>query len=172
MELGALICTPKQPKCPLCPVRIHCKAYRIGRVHEFPNLTPRIAATQRHFVAFIIPHRGRFLVQQRPAGVVNAHLWEFPNLEITASNPNLIQLVRDQLGLSLTDLAEHCTIKHTITRYRITLQAFHAKTSRVPLAGRSVPGLNDSTSRWLALVQLNALPFTSAHRKILHRLGV
>jgi hypothetical protein len=54
-----------------------------------------------------------------------------------------------------------CTIKHSITRYRITLEA-----RRAQLAKRTgkIPG------RWLTLKQLHRLAFTSAHKKILARL--
>ena len=82
MELGALICTPKQPQCRLCPVQKLCLAHRTGRVDSLPNLGPRAAATARHFLAFVLENQGRYLVRQRPAGVVNAHLWEFPNVGI------------------------------------------------------------------------------------------
>src|SRR6185436_19194490 len=79
MELGAVICTPRQPKCPLCPVRKLCVAGRENRTKEIPNLSQARASTKRRFAAFVIERKGRFLVRRRPASVVNAHLWEFPN---------------------------------------------------------------------------------------------
>ena len=82
MELGALVCTPRNPQCEICPVKKLCVAFREGRIGELPNLGKREAATARRFVAFVVERNGRFLVRQRPAGVVNAHLWEFPNVEI------------------------------------------------------------------------------------------
>lgn len=36
IELGALICTPKNPKCDACPLRADCRAYALGRVEDFP----------------------------------------------------------------------------------------------------------------------------------------
>jgi len=170
MELGALVCTPAQPKCLPCPIRSHCEAFRLQRVGEFPNLGPRIATTNRHFVAFVIQHRNRFLVQQRPAGQVNAHLWEFPNLEIARPTPDLAQLARDHFGASLTRLTELRAIKHTITRYRITLQVCRATTIRRS-SFNVQPSMFSSNPRWLTLAQLNELAFTSAHRKILAQLS-
>jgi len=82
MELGALVCTPRQPQCRICPMKKLCVAFRENRVEELPNLGRRTAATARRFIAFAVNRQGRFLVRQRPAGVVNAHLWEFPNVEI------------------------------------------------------------------------------------------
>ena len=84
MELGALVCTPRNAQCSLCPVKKLCVAFRDNRVEALPNLERREPATARRFAAFVIERDGKFLVRQRPAGVVNAHLWEFPNVELKA----------------------------------------------------------------------------------------
>ena len=47
MELGALICTPKQPKCLLCPVRANCVAYRTGKAGQLPNYEITVDLEQR-----------------------------------------------------------------------------------------------------------------------------
>ena len=164
MELGAIVCTPKQPNCPQCPVQRHCTARRTGRVDQLPNLGARAPATARRFAAFVIERRGHFLVRQRPAGVVNAHLWEFPNMEISATSPDLKVIAKKELGLALAIVEKLCVIKHTITRYRITLEAWRAKI-KSPLR-KSARGIT-----WLTPAELNNLAFTSAHRKILDKIA-
>ena len=163
MELGALICTPRQPRCGICPMAKHCVAYRQGRVHELPGLSRRIRATPRRFVAFVAQKRGLFLVRQRPAGVVNAHLWEFPNLELAPGDSNLQRAASQALGVRLAKLELLGTIKHSITRYRITLEAYRITVPR----GAAVRA---ASGQWLDERQLNRLAFTSAHRRILHQL--
>jgi A/G-specific adenine glycosylase len=74
MELGAVICTPRQPQCARCPARRFCLARKLDRASEFPNLGPRQATTFRRMAALVLEHRGRVLVRQRPAGVLNGHL--------------------------------------------------------------------------------------------------
>lgn len=81
MELGALICTPRQPECRACPWRRSCAARRHGLADQLPETGPRAPSTARHFLVFLVPRRGRWLVRQRPAGGVNAGLWEFPTIE-------------------------------------------------------------------------------------------
>jgi A/G-specific adenine glycosylase len=165
MELGALVCTPRQPQCLLCPVRPHCDAFRTSKVESLPNLGERTTATQRKFFAFIIEHQSRFLVTQRPAGVVNAHLWEFPNLEVDSNLAQPLSRIEIQdLNLSLNPTAPLCTIKHTITRYRITLQVFLATLAN-PKAQIDLP------TQFKTLAELHHLPFPSAHKKILKKLG-
>jgi A/G-specific adenine glycosylase len=164
MELGALICTPRRPQCLICPVQKFCMAYREGRTEELPNLGERQAATARYFTAFVIHHGDKYLVRQRPAGVVNAHLWEFPNVETGAplveSQILAAEFAAQGIGKPSGDLTPLCTIKHSITRYRITLDVFQVTVARPA----------KKVGRWLTVPEMQTLAFTSAHGKILKKL--
>src|SRR4029077_2737319 len=109
MELGALICSPKSPRCPDCPLKSNCIAHRKRIVHLLPNIPRRIPATPRRFFAFVINRNSRFLVRQRPSGVVNAHLWEFPNLE-TNGETDLNKIAQTALGFRPESLQQLRTI--------------------------------------------------------------
>jgi A/G-specific adenine glycosylase len=160
MELGATICSPKNPRCGGCPVQKHCAALKTNRVHRIPNLPARVKPTARRFIAFVVSHRDRFLVRQRPGGVVNARLWEFPNVEVTdAASANLEAIIKKSLGLPLAPAAKLCTIRHCITRYRITMDVFSGQ----------VTGPTDNGS-WLTLQEIDARALASAHRKIVNEL--
>ena len=102
-------------------------------------------------------------VRQRPAGVVNAHLWEFPNLELPPDDSDLERAARRVLKSRPKGLEPLCTIKHSITRYRITLEAYRVVSDRSARVPRG-------TGRWLDPKRLSQLAFTSAHRQILRRL--
>ena len=174
MELGALICTPRDPKCLICPISKHCFAFKHNRIHEFPNLDKRPAATVRHFAAFVMERDGSFLVRQRPEGVVNAHLWEFPNIELIGVPVNPSVAAKELFGFAPRDVKPLCTIKHSITRYRITVEAFliGAPSTR-PARSRQnrldLPtGCSAFLQRWLTISELHTLSFPSAHKKILN----
>jgi A/G-specific adenine glycosylase len=177
MELGATICTPRSPNCPACPVKKLCVARKENLQDQLPNLGKRTSPTARRFIAFVIERNGKFFVRQRPAGVVNAHLWEFPNVEVGVNDGKARHSVRaaasqapngaqrtdgpcQQTDFRITSTKPLCAIKHSITRYRITLEAWHAEVAK-PL---------NTLGRWLKPSQLNKLAFTSAHKKILVRL--
>src|SRR5258706_2793697 len=81
MELGAVICTTVAPQCDRCPVQNRCIAFRKRCVERLPFRSKKSPATARHFVGVVLEHRGCYLVRKRPADVVNANLWEFPNME-------------------------------------------------------------------------------------------
>lgn len=163
MELGALICTPRAPRCSACPLAKHCVAYLQDRALELPSPGRRVRSTPRRFAAFVAQRRGRLFVRQRPTGIVNAHLWEFPNVELSPEDADLKRAARRALGIRPKELEPLGTVRHSITRYRITLEAY-----------RVVGGHADPTragkGRWLDRNRLNQLAFTSAHRQILRRL--
>jgi len=164
MELGALICTPRQAQCGVCPVRPHCVAFREDRVESLPNLGDRPTTTTRRFAAWVIERQGKFLVRQRPAGVVNAHLWEFPNVELADAKIGAEAAFRSAFGVAAHGLAPLLAIRHSITRYRITVEAF-----RVDPGAASV--VVDGAV-WKSRAQMRRLAFASAHRKILGALAL
>jgi len=164
MELGALICAPKKPKCSICPVADFCSAFRNNRVHQFPHRAERPRPTARRFFAFVAQKNDGFLVRQRPAGIVNAHLWEFPNLEILQKDGDVKAAALNIFGIRPAAIASLCTINHTITRYRIKLEVFRIIDNR---AGHfSIDG-----GKWLNKRKLRLLPFPSAHQRIITYLG-
>ena len=173
MELGALVCTPRNPQCRICPAQKLCVAFRENRVETLPNLGNRTQTTNRRFVAFVVERNGRFLVRQRPAGVVNAHLWEFPNIECDVK-PDVESAAKGVLGVQPVRLELFCTIKHSITRYRITLEAWRAHFGGTSYTSpRSKPIKSGAhairpseTGVWRTPAQMRQLAFTAAHKKL------
>jgi A/G-specific adenine glycosylase len=167
MELGATLCTPRRPNCSACPVRTRCVAHRIGRTADFPALAPRPAPTTRRFLALLVEHRKKWLVRRRPETGVNRGLWEFPNLEVTSAPLGPDEVAAQLLGLAPAQLRvqRFHTIHHSITRYRIALEAHHVGLSPGPTSRfGNVPS---TRGRWLTLEQMDRLPFTGAHRRLL-----
>src|SRR5208282_5585647 len=174
MELGALVCTPRNPQCLFCPVKKLCVAFQENRVNALPNLGKRETTTARHFVAFVAERNGRFLVRQRPAGVVNAHLWEFPNVEILNGKFNPELTAKNTLGVETPGIEPFCTVKHSITRYRITLEAFRMSLGGTsytsPHPKRAMSGTRKTRPSkigfWKTPAQMRRLAFTAAHKRL------
>jgi len=67
MDLGATICTPKNPACALCPWQARCAAHKAGTMLAFPVKAPRRAKPVRYGHAFVVVDgRGAVLLGQRP----------------------------------------------------------------------------------------------------------
>lgn len=160
MELGALVCLPRTPRCDVCPLRGDCLAAKRGQVSKFPSPPPKKEVRRRHAFSYVLRCGDQVLVRQRPIGQVNAGLWEFPTFESandTAAHP---------APLASLPLTPFHSVRHTITHHRIHLQSWQA---RVPKT--SGPKLAKSLhAQWVAQSSLSALPFSSAQSKLRVRL--
>jgi adenine-specific DNA glycosylase len=94
--------------------------------------------------------------------VVNARLWEFPNTEVTLAETDYKKNARAALGFDPGPLKPLGSLKHTITRYRITVDVFGTDL-RNGATGKPVDG------RWFNPAHLSSLAFASAHGKILRQ---
>jgi A/G-specific adenine glycosylase len=67
MDLGATICTPRGPRCVLCPLSAHCLAFRRGDPEHFPVKPPKAARPHRRGTAYWLEEDGHVLLVRRPA---------------------------------------------------------------------------------------------------------
>ena len=71
MDLGAMICRPKEPRCGECPLRTHCRAFASGEPESFPERKQRKARPHRYGVAFWTVRDGHvWLVRRPPSGLL------------------------------------------------------------------------------------------------------
>ncbi len=169
MELGATVCTPKQPACASCPVCGQCAARAEGLVDQLPETAKRPATTAVHMVAALVWRRGRVLVTQLPGDAPRwAGMWQFPNAERrTKETPEqaLNRAVRESVGLDAEATGLVAVVRHGVTRYRITLDAYRANAQGRPRA------LGCQALRWCAPTELETLAMPAAHRKIAGKLA-
>ncbi len=161
MELGAVVCTPRAPRCGACPLTRECVARRDGLIAELPRKGPAGPTRSRHVLAFLCVRRGRTLVRQRPTVGVNAELWELPGQPGAAAVPPL-ETARGLLGAGVREVRPFLTVRHAITRNRITLEVYRVEFAPAARVPRSV-------GRWATRVTLDRLAFAAAHRRILDR---
>ena len=84
MELGALICTPKNPKCEECPVKALCQAYQTGKVDDYPVKEKKLKKVEEKYYVLIIEKDHKIGMIKRPEDGLLAHLWGLPMVEDTA----------------------------------------------------------------------------------------
>jgi A/G-specific adenine glycosylase len=86
MELGAMVCTPKSPTCPECPVTDMCLGRQQGREKELPLKTKAKKARPVFRFAALVEgmgvNAGKVLVRQRPDTGLLAKMWELPHIEV------------------------------------------------------------------------------------------
>lgn len=167
MELGALICTPKKPACPQCPVQPHCRAYRADTVEFRPLPTARDKRIDIIMACGIIVHHEQFFIQQRLADDIWGGLWEFPGgrlLERETPEHCAVREVEEETGWRVSDPVPFMTVVHHYTRYRVTLHAFFCR-SPVPLPKPVLTAA--SRYAWVPLAGLVDYPFPAGHRQLI-----
>lgn len=81
MELGATVCTPKNPMCSLCPVQEHCYAYTHNVQDELPVKTKKGASRIEMYDALYCRRDGKTAYVKRPDAGLLAGMWQYPLTE-------------------------------------------------------------------------------------------
>jgi A/G-specific adenine glycosylase len=169
MELGALVCTPRQPDCRTCPLRGPCRALKSGKPELFPA-RPIARQIPHHNVAIALIYRGeRLFVDQRPYGGLLGGLWEFPGGKIAEGETVEQALQRElaeEFSMTVEIQASLLPVAHAYSHFKVTLHPrlcrFIGMNSR---AGEGPPW------RWIALEELTQLAMPKANRKVIAQLN-
>jgi A/G-specific adenine glycosylase len=82
MDLGATVCTPRQPRCPVCPWRDRCAGFATGRAETYPRKAAKKDRPVRHAAAFWIERAdGAVLLRRRPATGLLGGMMEVPSTD-------------------------------------------------------------------------------------------
>lgn len=157
MELGATVCTPKNPQCLICPVRAHCQAAVAGVQDRIP-LPKKTKATPLHRRSVVCIRDGdRYLVEQRPPKGRWAGLWQFITRE--RATPSQLQ---SQLGFAISKLRRLGVICHALTHRRYEFTAYVA----------NFEGKRKVGQIWVTLDELDTYPLSKPQLSIAKLLAV
>ena len=165
MELGALVCRPRNPLCAECPLRPACKAARKGLTAEIPLAPARKRIPHVDMVAVVVRKRGRILLVKRSEDRMLGGLWEFPGGKREASESladAAKRTCRDVSGIDVTPGPMRCTVKHTYSHFQITLHVFAARLH----GGRLCAGEGCTRAQWVSAVDLQTLAMPITARKV------
>jgi len=171
MELGATLCTPRNPHCLACPVRRHCDAHAQGDAEQLPIKKKKPKQRPMRAVAAWIEREGRILAVRRPEEGLMAGLWELPGGEIEAKDEpkdRLAEVLRSAVGLQIRDVEPIGRIEHLFTHRRLALEVFRCRSDR----GARVRRQGFVAHRWLRPEAMLELAHAGPTRKALKLLGV
>ena len=165
MELGAVVCTPRNPACPSCPLRAGCVALRTGRTGTLPRRRPARPIPTIDASIAVLARQRRVLIQRRPSNGLLGGLWEFPggkSLPGESPQQTLIRECREELGIAGVIQADLGAVEHTYSHFRVRLHVFGCREGEGRLACRH-------PHKWVSLRGLAAYPLPAANRKFLAR---
>jgi len=164
MELGALICLPRNPKCTECPVARLCAAYKENKQAVLPVMKEKAATPHITVTAGILHRDGRVLIARRPSSGLLGGMWEFPGGKVEPGETHAQALVRElneELGIQ-AEVGEFLgRYKHAYTHFKVTLFAYHATT-----ATAEIKSLQPSELRWVKFTELDSYPMGKIDRMI------
>jgi len=153
MELGALICRPKNPKCDLCPLQENCVAFHDNRVLELPYLTPIKKQKEFYYITLIISTADGIYVRKRTESLLEG-LYEYPQF----LNENIFN-VTDELeekGIWINVISSPLMYKHVFSHQIWYMQVYEATLLSKP----------DSSWILIPFTKILETPMAIAHRKI------
>ncbi len=168
MELGATICTPRQPRCDVCPITAHCEAKRLDLQAQLPLKTKRKPLPHFDVTAAVIRRNGRLLIAQRPFGGRLGGLWEFPGGKVEAGEtlPQCLRReIKEELGFRIKVGDFITSIDHAYTHFKITLHAFECTV----MSGEPRKlGVEDF--KWVRMSELSKYAFAKTDLRIIEAL--
>jgi A/G-specific adenine glycosylase len=162
MELGALVCTPRRPDCPECPVAGQCAARALGRVESIPLPRPRRRPPVVEVAAAWIARSGGLALVRRPGRGVLAGFWELPQADVGAgADP------RAELAAALTQLgARRVAVGETLAR--VDHAMFNRRAQLTAYATRAILG---KRLTFTSPAELAVRPLTTASRKLIRKIA-
>lgn len=87
MDFGATHCTPKNPRCNLCPLHQNCFAFRHQATASLPVKSKKMVKKERHFHFLVFNRQGKVCIRKRTGKDIWQHLYEFPHIELAFPLP-------------------------------------------------------------------------------------
>lgn len=131
MELGALVCKPRQPLCNECPLSRHCAALHSGQQENLPRPATPSRIVRCAFFSAVIGHKDRFLLMRNQCGPFLRQFWEFPRLKKSNMEEEILRRrFRDELGLHLKIERILPPVSHQITYRKLHFHPCVARLQR------------------------------------------
>jgi A/G-specific adenine glycosylase len=165
MDLGATVCTPRNPRCDVCPLEGVCRAHWMGKERDYPHKAPR-RPVPHYDVAVAVVHRGgRILIGRRHARGLLGGLWELPGGKVRHGEPLAVAVRREtaeEMGIRVRVLGPVATVRHAYSHFRVTLHAFRCRY----VSGRC-RAIGCEAFRWVGPGELRRYAFPAANLRIL-----
>ncbi|MDP7008808.1 MAG: A/G-specific adenine glycosylase [Phycisphaerales bacterium] len=152
MELGATVCTPKNPTCARCPLKHDCISNKEGSQHLIPPPKKPVKRTEEHHYAVILSSKGKIALEQRGMNGLWAGMWQVPTLE----SPTQLQEPEVLEALEIKNDVEILgSFEHKLTHRIVTFVVYHSEVN------------NQDRYVWHTVDELDSVPLATAQKKVI-----
>ncbi len=169
MELGALVCLPKNPACSECPMQTVCAAFAKGAVEKYPKLKKKKKVPHIVVGAAVVSNRkGEVLIAQRKQSDMLGGLWEFPGGKLEPDETIeecIARELKEELGINVEVGEFFMTVKHAYSHFTMTLHVYRARI----ISGRPRT-LDCADYRWVKVPSLGTFAYSKADLHVVEKL--
>ena len=163
MDLGATVCSTRQPACLLCPLAGMCVAHAAGTPERFPVKSKRVKRGRRQHALLWLRQGERLLLQQRPETGVWAGLWSLPEFASA-------QVLQERVAHWPGQGEWLPVIEHALTHFDWTLQPLVwtlPEEAQPPADGLETAGESAPKSKWVSEAQALAMGLPAPVRRLI-----
>ena len=168
MELGALVCTPKSPSCPTCPLAKECYAFNNLCVPALPYKSKKAPVPHKTIAVGIVRKGKRVLIAKRKADQMLGGLWEFPGGKVEDGESIVaaaLREIKEETNLDVCVGEKLIAVNHAFSHFKITIHVFMCEY----VTGTVLPNSSDEL-RWVRVDELENFAFPSANQRIISAL--
>ena len=158
MDLGAGVCTRRQPRCSACPLAAGCVAYGKGLTARLPASKPKKTLPQRRTTMLVLQHAGEVLLEKRPPTGIWGGLWCFPE---AAPGDDIRKICARRFGASVNAAEPLPLLEHGFTHFRLTIRPQRLRVARL------APHAAEPGHVWLTVEEAKAAAVPTPVKRIL-----
>ncbi len=119
MDLGATVCTRKNPQCESCPLQVDCQAYQQGIMNQLPTPKPKKSLpTKEVAMLLILNNKNQLLLEKRPPAGIWGGLWSLPESDV---DDDIEDYCQDSLALTVSLITKLNVLKHSFSHYHLNI---------------------------------------------------
>ena len=158
MDLGANVCVPRDPQCPICPVNADCVARIEDRVAELPGRKSRAPVRRKRISMLVVLRGGEVLLEKRAPSGIWGGLWSLPE---AAADAAPAEFLAREWGLVADEARALEPFEHAFTHFTLEVAPWQVTLAR----GSQVA--EGKAATWLALSEVQAAALPSPVKKLL-----
>jgi len=161
MDLGATVCTPRRPRCVICPVMAACRARKLGLAEDLPRRAPKAPKPTRRGLAFVLARKdGAILLRKRPAKGLLAGMDEVPSSPWREGKLHPEKALADAPVPARWQILDGL-VRHTFTHFHLELAVARAAATTGRLA-ELAPGTS-----WCTVDRMTERALPTVMRKVI-----
>lgn len=160
MELGALVCTPRQPRCDDCPVARACVGRARGIAAALPRRSPKSTRPVVRVACAMVTDGARLLLVKRGGGLLRG-TWTLPEREAEPTEaPAAARALAADVGLRASAIDRRGVVRQVFTHRDVRAEVF-----RIDVASAGGARLAEGELRWVSPASLGELGLSNYARK-------